>query len=37
MEEAEIDELKIENEDLKKLVVYLRWKLSVMMANYGIK
>jgi len=37
MEEAEIDELTIENEDLKKLVAYLRCKLSVMMVNYGIK
>jgi len=33
----EIDELKIENEDLKKLVAYLRWKLSVIIELYGIK
>ena len=37
MEESEIDKLMIENEDLKRLVAYLRWKLSVIIEYYGIK
>ena len=37
MEESEIDKLMIENEDLKRLVAYLRWKLAVIIEFYGIK
>ena len=37
MEESEIDKLMIENEDLKRLVAYLRWKLSVIIEYYGLE
>ena len=37
MEESEIDKLMIENEDLKRLVAYLRWKLSFIIEYYGLE